>query len=188
MSWIFTIENRIVKPQLETLMIQPFKEIWERDHSEHKAQAMLEFSYIEFMVSVKKTNPYVGYSPEERHARVLKDVMGGSYTPDEVVERAMDWLSDHQFKASASLRYYQSARKAANKLQHFFDTFDMGTTNIRSGAPLYTPKMITSALVDTESVLQKLDAIEQKVVNEIFESVKTKADKKISVFANPDSL
>ncbi len=188
MSWIFTIENRIVKPQLETLMIQPFKEIWERDHSEHKAQAMLEFSYIEFMVSVKKTNPYVGYSPEERHARVLKDVMGGSYTPDEVVERAMEWLVDHQYKASASLRYYQSARKAANKLEHFFNNFDMEATNARSGAPMYSPKMITSALADTETVLQKLDAIEQKVINEIFESVKTKADKKISPFANPESL
>lgn len=188
MSWIFTIENRIVKPQLETLMIQPFKEIWERDHSEGKAQAMLEFAYIEFMVSVKKTNPYVGYPSEERHSRVNKDVMGGNYTPDELVEKAMEWLMDHQFKASASLRYYQSARKAASKLQHFFDTFDMNAVNPKSGAPLYAPKMITSALTDTELVLQKLDAIEQKVINEIFESVKTKADKKISVFANPESL
>lgn len=188
MSWIFTIENRIVKPQLETLMIQPFKEIWERDSSEGKNQAMLEFAYIEFMVSVKKSNPYVGYSPEERKARVDKDIMGGNYTPDELVEKGMEWLMEHQYTASASLRYYQSAVKAAGKLQHFFDTFDITAVNPKSGAPQYAPKMITSALADTEIVLQKLDAIKEKVVNEIFESVKTKADKKISVFANPDSL
>ena len=53
MSLLFTIESKIVKPYTETLLISPFREIWERDTNAGKFTAIDEFTYIEFMTSVK---------------------------------------------------------------------------------------------------------------------------------------
>ena len=40
MSHLFIVENNIAKPNTETLLISPFKEIWERDKSKDKSQVI----------------------------------------------------------------------------------------------------------------------------------------------------
>lgn len=189
MSYLFTIENKVVKPNLETLMVSPFREIWERDTNPGKFTASNEFAYIEFMSSVKKTNPYKGYGIEERQIRLNKDIMGHeNYAPDELVLAGISWLIDHQKSASATYNYYLSAKIAAEKMQNFFNDFDIQAVNIKTGNPLYKPKEITSALIDTSKVLENLISLEEKVNNEIFETIKNKGQKIVSPFANPDSL
>ena len=66
MAFLFTVENAVAKPNVETLLISPFKEIWERDTSSDKSQAIKEFTFIELMTSKKKTNPYAGYADDIR--------------------------------------------------------------------------------------------------------------------------
>lgn len=189
MSYIFVVENRIVKPQVETLMVPVFREIWERDENPGKFNAMSEFSYIEFMVSKKQSNPYRGYPPGERHIRLAREIMGHeAYEPDELVKKAMEWLGEHQIKSSASMRFYLSAITAAKKLEDFFNTFDMNAINPKTMAPMFKPKEITSALADTSTVLQKLSELDEKVQNELYESGKNKGGKTVSPFADPDTL
>ena len=53
MSYLFIVENNIAKPNTETLLIEPFKTIWERDKTEDKGQAIKEFTFIELMSSKK---------------------------------------------------------------------------------------------------------------------------------------
>ena len=36
MAFLFVVENGVAKPNTETLLISPFKEIWERDNSDNK--------------------------------------------------------------------------------------------------------------------------------------------------------
>ena len=72
MAYLFVIENNVAKPNVETLLIDPFNKIWERDKSKDKSQAIKEFNYIEFMVSKKKTNPYTGYDTEARKKELGK--------------------------------------------------------------------------------------------------------------------
>lgn len=189
MSYLFTIENQIVRPNIETLLVSPFKEIWERDTDSHKAMAIKEFTVIEFMSSVKKTNPYRGYDTEERKRRLKKDIMQDeNYVPDDLVLAGIEYLIDHQRNGSASYNYYMSARKAAEKLRKFFDTFEMTTVNLKTGLPIYKPKEITTSLIDTAKVIENLSALEEKVNNEIYETAKNKGQKTISVFANPETL
>jgi len=189
MSFLFSVENKIVKPSVEALLIHPFKEIWERDTNPGKINAIQEFTYIEFMCSVKKTNVYRGYPLAERHDHLSKDIFGvGYYTPDALVQAGMSLLDRFQKESSSTYAYYQSARAAADKLKEFFENFDMNEKNEKSGLPVYKPKDITTALIDTEKVLQNLLSIEQKVNDEIFETIKIKGNKKVSLFADPDSL
>jgi hypothetical protein len=112
MSLLFTIESKIVKPYVETLLISPFREIWERDTNAGKFTAIDEFTYIEFMTSVKKSNPYRGYTPEERARRLAVDIMKHElYEPDELVKKGMEVLVEFQQTASPTYTYYMSAKK-----------------------------------------------------------------------------
>jgi hypothetical protein len=189
MSFLFIIENKVVKPHTETLLISPFKEIWKRDKSSKKDRATAEFTYIEFMVSVKKSNPYRGYTAEERQKRLCRDVMGdANFKPDSLVKDGIATLSNFQDSASPTMNYFRSAQKAAYKTREFFDTFDLSQVNPRTGALLYKPKDVTSTLIDTARVIQTLAELEEKVNNELYETSKIKGQKIVSVFADPQSL
>lgn len=189
MSLLFTIQDKKVQPTIEALLITPFREIWERDANPGKFVATDEFAYMEFMSSVKKSNPYRGYAPEERKRRLAVDVMKHeAYIPDDLVLEGIQVLVDFQQTASANYTYYMAAKSAAYKIQNFFNTFDLSTLNPKTGMPLLKPKDITMALNDTEKVIQNLSALEEKVNNEMFESIKIKGQKTVSIFADPNSL
>lgn len=187
MSTLFKVEGKVVLPHTETLIIEPFKTIWDRDTSEDKSEAMFEFKYIEFMKSTKRTNPFAGYPEQKRHEAILDNQsIRMDWQPDKEVLRAMDWLEELQEEASPTYNYYKSVRLAAEKMQSFFNTFNMSETNERTGNPIYKPRDITSALKDTEDVLTKLDSIEKKVQEEIYETSRKRGDKLISPFAKVD--
>ena len=54
--------------------------------------------------------------------------------------------------------------------------------------PIWKPRDITSALNDTEKVLANIKSLEKKVEEELFEETKTRSNKQISPFADPESL
>lgn len=184
MSVLFKVQGKIVIPNTETLLIEPFKTIWDRDESEDKENAMFEFKYIEFMMSQKKTNPFAGYPEEKRHIAILDNQeIQTDWQPDEQVKKGMDWFDEFQEEASETYNYYKSVRAAAEKMQGFFNTFSIGERNERTGNPIYKPRDITTAMSDTEKVLTNLDSIKKKVQEELFESTRKKGDKTISPFA-----
>lgn len=189
MSLLFTIENKIVKPHVETLLISPFREIWERDTHPGKFTAIDEFTYMEFMTSVLKSNPYAGYTESVRKEKINLQIMKHeAYEPDELVIEGMQWLVNFQKDCSHTYNYYMSAKKAAEKMQNFFETYEMSDVNPKTGLPLWKPRDITAALNDTSKVLQTLSDLKAKVENDVYEVVKNKGQKKTSVFSNPDTL
>jgi hypothetical protein len=189
MSLLFTVENKLVRPHTETLLLYPFNEIWERDSSEDKRYAIEDFCFIEFMVSVKKSNPYSGYTTSDRREKILKDIITrAEWEEDSLIKVGMSRLEDFQREASITYNYFMAAKIAAEKMQRFFIDFDMTLVNERTGNPVYKPKDITSALNDTSRVLENLSGLKEKVDNEIFEEVKNKGQKIVSPFADPGSL
>ena len=110
------------------------------------------------------------------------------YKPDEFVCGAMGALIEFQQTASTTYNYYMSAKKAIYKVQVFFDTFNLDDRNEKTGLPIYKPRDVTTAVNDTEKVLQNFAALQEKVDNELFESVRVKGQKTVSKFADPSSL
>lgn len=188
MAFLFIIEGRSVFPNAETLLIPPFKDIWERDKSKNKENALEEFCYIEFISSVKKSNPYRQYEEEKKEIEIRKDVITQKdWEPDELVKQGIDKLSEFQMKASTTYTYYQAAKVAAGKMKDFFLNVDLNERNEKTFNPIYKPTDITKALNDTEKVLTNLKSLERKVEEEIYEETKTKAGKEISFFAKRES-
>lgn len=189
MSLLFDIEGKVVSPKVEALLIYPFSLIWERDESRDKAYAIEDFSYIEFMASVKKSNPYSGYAPETRKEKIIKDIITRpNWVPDEIILKGIAKLEEFQTEASITYNYYMAAREAAERMQKFFKAFDLNRMNPKTGNPLYKPRDITSALNDTSKVIENLNTLKEKVDNEIFEVTKNKGQKTVSPFANPNTL
>jgi len=91
MAYLFKIDGKLVFPTEEALLITPYKEIWERDTSKGKENAIKEFSYIEFMVSKLATNPYKGYSDDIRGKVIIKDTFKGiDWKPDKLIIDGID--------------------------------------------------------------------------------------------------
>lgn len=187
MSFLFNIENRVVKPNVETLLIHPFNEIWERDETPTKVEAIEDFTYIEFVTSMRKSNPYAGYSEDLRREKVKSDIISREdWEEDELIKKAINKVNQFQEEASITYNYYMSAKVAAEKMNSFFRNFDMSMVNIKTGMPIYKPKDITSSLMDTSRVIENLNNLKEKVEQEIFEQVKNRGQKVISKFADPD--
>lgn len=189
MSLLFTVENKIVRPNTETLLIFPFSEIWDRDLLPGKQLAIEDFAYIEFVTSSKKSNPYAGYAENVRKEKVKSDIITRpDWEEDDMIKLGIEKMIKFQKEASVTYNYYMSAKYAAEKIQDFFNTFDMKMVNLKTGLPLYKPKEITSTLIDTSKVLENLNNLKDKVDTEIFEEVKNRGQKVVSLFADPNSL
>lgn len=189
MSLLFKVEKKNITPNTETLLISPFKEIWERDKTKNKVSAYEDFAYIEFNASIKKTNPYAGYSESEKEKRVREDVITREkWKPDKKIKEGIKKLKQMQRDCSPTFNYYMSVKLAAEKMQDFFENFDFSDVNLKSGNPLYKPKEITSAMNDTAKTLQNLEELREKVDNELFENSKSVAGRSVSQLADPTTL
>lgn len=189
MAFLFIVEGRSVFPNPETLRISPFKDIWDRDKSENKELALEEFTYVEFVTSVKRSNPYRQYDDKVKQEIVKKDVITQKdWEPDSLIKQAIDKLEHFQLEASTTYSYYLAAKAAAEKMKDFFLTFDLNERNAKTLNPVYKPSDITKTLNDTDKVLSGLKALEKKVEEEIYENTKTKAGKEISHFAKRSSM
>lgn len=189
MAFLFTVTEKTVSPNAETLLIEPFKTIWNRDTDKQKRNAIEDFAYIEFLSSMKKSNPYRQYPEKEKPSKVKEAVITRpDWEPDTLIEEAIYVMNKFQKEASSTFNYYKAAKIAAEKMQDFFNNVDINTVNKKTLNPIYKPRDITSALNDTEKVLSNLKTLEKKVEEELYEETKNRSNKEISFFADPESL
>jgi hypothetical protein len=157
MAFLFTVTEKTVFPNTETLLISPFKEIWNRDKSKEKYSAIEDFAYIEFMTSMLKSNPYRQYEENKKEEKVRQAVITRKdWEPDELVKQAIHKVIQFHREASTTYNYYMAAKRAAEKMQDFFNEVDITEKNEKTFNPVYKPRDITSALNDTEKVLSNL--------------------------------
>jgi len=185
---MFIIEDTIVKPTPESLMVTVFKNIWEKDKSSRKEIALKNLALVEFFVSPKKSNPFYGYDKADRKEKILKAIsldVKDIYKKE--VDEAILFYEDYIKECSPSLTYYNSAIEAANKMKGFFSTFSL-SERTKSGTPVYKPGDITKALQDTDKVLNTLNTLRQKVEQDIYENFKTKSNRDINPFETGEDI
>ena len=162
MAYLFTVQNKTVIPFDETIQIPPFKEIWERDISKGKENAIEDFTYIEFIASRLKTNPYRGYSDEIRKEVVQRDIITRKdWEEDELITEGIKKLEEFQTKASPSYSLYEAALKGKSKLEKILETIDLTATNDK-GTLLYKPRDLSSAILDIDKVTASLSSLKKK--------------------------
>ena len=183
MSNIFIVEGNIAKPNPETLLIEPFKTIWERDTDKDKSLAIKEFTYMELMTSKKKSNPYAGYNEEMRKEKLIEMIFSRypDWEVDNLVEQGMAEIVKFQKEASPTYSYYMSVLEATEKMKTFFTTFDINEVT-EKGIRVFKPNEIVTAIANTDKLLQNLNSMKEKVEQELFEQSKTRGMKQINPF------
>ena len=179
---IFELHNSFVRPKVEVLLVFPFKEIWERDTSKHKETAIKELSYIYFIASPKKSNPYAGYKDEVKSENIIKGLWKDEeWNPDLFVQKGIEvyskWLQD----ASPSMRYYNAVKAGIEQTINFFQNIDFEERTDK-GAPVYKISEVIPALKSANEVLKSMTELQERVEQELYESSKTKAGKEINHF------
>lgn len=188
MSLLFRMEGVSVRPTEEALMVEPFATIWFRDGSKDKGKALKELAYIEFVASMFSSNPYRQYPEKEKPEVVAQGVFNAPYKPDKLVLKGIELYKQMQTSGSESYRHYMNAKLAAEKTSDFIRGIDLSQLNPKTMNPVYKPKDVTDSLVKIEEVISNLSALRKRVSEELFEHVRTRAQKKISPFADPESL
>ena len=183
MSSLFIVEGNIAKPNPETLLIEPFKTIWERDTDVDKSIAIKEFTYMELMTSKKRSNPYAGYNEEMRKEKLVEMLFHRlpDWEVDSLVEQGMAQIVTFQKEASPTYSYYISVLGATEKMKQFFNEFDINEVNDK-GARVFKPNEIIMAIANTDKLLQNLNSMKEKVEQELFEQSKTRGMKQINPF------
>ena len=180
---IFIIEGAAVKTTTQILLISPFKEIWEEDKSRGKGVAMQIFSYIEFMISKKKTNPFKEYAPEKKERAIVDKIFGNdsTYTPNDSVNEAMELYREWETEASVSLRFYDSNLNLLEKIIKNNNDIDLDERDDK-GKPIHNSTHIARAVREADQVLQSMSSLRKKVEQELYESSRTKSNKEINPF------
>lgn len=187
MAYLFQVEGNRVVPNTETLLISPFKEIWERDTDSRKSTAVLEFTYIEFVSSELKSNPYKGYEPAKRKLKIKQEIMPPGWAPDHLISQGLSKVDEFQREASMNFTLYQDAVQAKEKLQNFLRTFDPNERT-NSNALILKPGDVTKALLEIDKVATSMNSLQKKVEEDLYETLRSRADKEISIFAKPEHL
>ena len=125
---ILIVKNERVTVTPQALLISSFKSIWEKHP---KDEALIRLGYIEFMVSHKKSNTFIGYPLEERPVKILESLMVNpteeqmkEIINDGDVVTAMEWYSQTMREASPSIRFYEASVDAAQGMIDFFTTLN----------------------------------------------------------------
>ncbi len=188
MAYLFEVQGKSVVPNTETLLISPFKEIWKRDNSKDKSNALEELTYIEFMTSLKKTNPFRQYIDDKKHDAIVKDVITiPNWKPDELVCKGIDKIYQFQKEASTSLSLFLAAKKGIEKVSEYLSTVDL-EERTKSGGLVHKASDVTRTLNDIEKTINNFKSLEKKVHEELSEETKTRGGKEISPFALKDSV
>jgi hypothetical protein len=185
MSYLFKIENNNVYPNEETLLIEPFKSIWERDITSGKNQALRELKYIEFSASKMRSNPYSEYPDDVRKEILMKELFDKKWKEDALIKQAIERIETFQQDGSATYRYWRSACSAAEQVNDFLTTFDL-KERTEKNTPVYKPADIISAITKTGDIVKALNAMRESVEQELVESnEKTRANNEVGAFEDP---
>lgn len=184
MAYLFILENNIAKPNPETLLISPFRDIWERDNSPDKSQAIKEFSFIELMSSKRKTNPYAQYSDEQRFYK-LKEILKfpNDWKPDALIEQCLAKIEEFQTEGSFNYMMYKQSMDTLIKTREFLLNIDLDERT-KSGMPVYKPSEVYASLEKVEKLMISMNGLREKVDQDFFDTTRTRGNKSINPLEN----
>jgi len=178
---MFKVENRVVKPEPDVLLIPVFKKIWERDKSTKKERAMKELAYIEFCISPRPTNPYAEYPEETKEEKVATDLFGKKWEPDKAVKEAMSWYESWIDESSIGLRMYKANIKTINKLIRFLEGLNLNERT-KAGNMIHEPKKVMGYTEESQKVLKGLKDLKEQIIAEDYSTTRFKGGNQISEF------
>lgn len=157
---LFKYEAYKVVISEEALALKPFKQIWNRDKTISKDKAIMELSYVYFMIDPRSDYQYL--VDKEERAKAVKEGEGFSsnWKPDKVIIEAMK-LYDSFKPASALL--LEDTRIMVDKFRKKMREIDFDDLEVKE------LKEIGALIKQIPSLVKDLDEAEKAVASEMRE-------------------
>lgn len=143
----------------EAFGLKVFRQIWNRDRSVNKDKAIMELSYIYFMVDPRSDYQYLVDEEERSKAIIEGEGLPENWKPDKIVVEAMQFYSSIK---STSALLLEDTRVAINKVRAFLKTVDLKAVDDK-GKPIYTINSITSTIKMIPQLIKDLDEAEKAI-------------------------
>lgn len=160
---LFKYEGYKVVISEEAFALKVFRQIWNRDRSVNKDKAIMELSYIYFMVDPRSDYQYLVDEKERSKAIIEGEGLPDGWKPDKVITEAMEFYS--RFKPTAAL-LLEDTRYAVDKLRKLLREIDLNQLDDK-GKPIYTLNSITATIKQVPSLAKDLDEAEKALASEM---------------------
>lgn len=179
---LFIVQNGRAMPSVHALIIEPFKTIWHNDTDPAKGEAIKFFTFIELACSPKKSNPYIGYESGQRYLKLKEELFENrAYELPALVIDAITKYEEFLDHSSPTYSILKSALSAAEQLKSYLEHIDLGART-NSGAAVYKPKDVTTALKELPDVAKNIELLRTKVQKELLEEGKTRNNRQVNYF------
>lgn len=179
---LFEVINGKAFPSVHALLIEPFKSIYEMDNSKDKGKAIQVFTYIELVCSPKKSNPFFGYSEDDRPAKVKKEVYGDeNYPTTDFMMQGVIKFKELLEVASPTYSLFVASLVAADDLKANLLNIKLDERT-NGGAAVTKPRDVTAALREIPDVVKSLETMRNKVNSELLEEAKTRNQREIGAY------
>lgn len=156
---LFRYEGYKVVISEEAFGLKVFRQIWNRDRSVNKDKAIMELSYVYFMVDPRSDYQYIVDEDERSKAIIEGEGLPENWKPDKVVIEAMQFYSSIK---STSALLLEDTRVAIDKVRQFLKTVDLEALD-EKGKPIYTINSITSTIKMIPQLIKDLDDAEKAI-------------------------
>lgn len=163
---LFRYESYRVVISEEAYALKPFRQIWNRDKSTSKDKAIMELSYVYFMIDPRSDYQYIVDTEDRSRAIIEGEGLPGKWKPDKYVLEAMEFYSS--FKTTSAL-ILEDTRKVAENLRKALPTINIMEEDDK-GRPKYTISSITKAIRELNVLVKELAETERVIAKEMAES------------------
>lgn len=184
MKELFEVKNNTVVYAPQVLLINEFKNLWDRDKSKTKDQANKELAYIYYATDYRSI--YSNYIGDEKIQRIKRDLkLDKSWKEDKDIKAALDKYQE--LSKTQSMGLLEDAKEAIEKLRAYFKTVSL-TTLDDNGKPIYSAKDLISNLAALGKVVSGLKELETEVLKEQQGSNNMRGGRGKSAFEDTDSI
>lgn len=160
---VFEIVNNQVTWAPQTLMIKPFREIWDTDKSEDKTIANLELAYVYYMADERSDYMYI-LDKDERHDQICNDIGLEDWNKPTYIDTAIEYYI--RLSETTSTRLLQSTRNVIEKISHFLDTVDINERDQKTMKPIHDISKVTASVEKIPKLIKSLNEIEKEIIKE----------------------
>lgn len=190
---IFEFKDAKLGLTIDVLAHPILKRIYDRDEDRHKGEALMQYTYLNYMCSFKKSNPFNGYpNLEERRIKIIASIYKERtkeeklellvfYTDDVLINLCIEVLNKIYETCSPSLRVYKAAIQGAHKVSEFMNTVSL-SEKTNSGSAVYKPSDVIASIKESKAMVIALNDLKNAVDSELVEASKTVKNRGINYF------
>lgn len=162
---LFKYEGYKVIISEEAYTLKPFRVIWNRDKSKSKDRALMELSYIYFMIDPRSDYQYI-IDEEERSKNIIEgEGLPSNWKPDKTVKEGMKFYASFKTTSAMLLEDLRATIDNVRKALRSFSFEDLDEKDRVNAI-----KNVASTIATLPKLIKDLDETEKLIASEMKEA------------------